>query len=73
MNEMRILRVIWGNSFDCSLSGLILAEDKTGRRNWYLGSRQDWSDEREDIDYILRWGAKLPEDMFTKTHEIDLL
>lgn len=70
---MKIIKVIWGNSIDHSLSGLILAENEAGERYWYLGSLMGATTEKDDINYILKWGQKLPEDIFTKKHEVDLL
>lgn len=70
---MRIIKVMWGNSLDGSVSGLILAENGAGEKHWYLGSRMGAITEKSDIDYILKWGQKLPENIFTKKHEVDLL
>lgn len=70
---MRIIRAMWGNTIDDSVSGLILAENRTGERHWYLGSRKHYTNEMEDIKHILEYGTKLPEDIFTKKHEVDLL
>lgn len=66
---MKVIKVIWGNSLDNSLSGLILAENDDGRRYWYLGSRVNCATEQEDIDYILNWGQKYPLEYFSKVLE----
>lgn len=56
---MKVIKTIWGNSIDHSLSGLILAENDEGKQYWYLGSRKEWTTKEGDTDYILKWGRKI--------------
>lgn len=61
---MKVIKTIWGNSINHSVSGLILAENNQGKRHWYLGSSNCYSTEEAAINYIIDWGSKFTEEEF---------
>lgn len=66
VNDMKIIKTIWGSGQLQSTVGLILAENEFGKRNWYLGSAPAILSEREAQCYILRWGNKYSEEEFNQ-------
>lgn len=52
--------MIWGNSLDGSISGIIGVKDyTTGRKRLFLGSRREWTTETDDAKYIAKLGNEI--------------
>lgn len=56
---MEILKSIWGNAFDQSVCGIVVARNNVGRVRAFLGSKDHYSTENVDENHIARCGNEL--------------
>lgn len=66
----KIINSIWGNSFDGSLSGIVIVEDDMGKRRAFLGSKHDATTEEVDAKYIAEWGNEMRVDDLLRLIEL---
>lgn len=62
-NVLEVLDEYYSSAPDGSIGGLVVAKNKvTGSINFYLASRNRYTTEKQDINYFLSFGTKIPID-----------
>lgn len=56
--EKKIVPIMWGNSTDQSTCGIVLVDNGHGKRLLF-GSRENYTDEDNDAQYIADWGDEI--------------
>lgn len=62
-NNLEVLDEFYSSAPDGSIGGLVVARSTvTGNINFYLASRNRYTTEKQDINYFLSFGTKIPID-----------
>lgn len=57
-HEKKIIPIMWGNSTDQSTCGIVLVDNGHSKR-LFFGSRENYTDEDNDAQYIADWGDEV--------------
>lgn len=57
-HEKKIIPIMWGNSTDQSTCGIVLVDNGHSKR-LFFGSRENYTDEDNDAQYIADWGDEI--------------
>lgn len=57
-HEKKITPIMWGNSTDQSTCGIVLVDNGYGKR-LFFGSREIYTNEDDDAQYIADWGNEI--------------